>query len=74
LVLGLVVAVMISGQIVLLMGGRRPLDKRLRDLGTGGDAFALLWAAVLTLGATAAVIWAYRRPQPPARHQSSHDQ
>ena len=43
--LGLVVAVVISAQIVLLMGGRRPLDKRLRDLGTGGDAFGLLWAA-----------------------------
>ncbi|RZT20127.1 hypothetical protein EV649_3269 [Kribbella sp. VKM Ac-2569] len=100
LVLGLVVAVVISAQIVLLMGGRRPLDKRLRDLGTGGDAFALLWAAVLTMGAvgavigslldvpgaggavgvvlalltwTAAVVWAHRRPQPPARHQSSQD-
>lgn len=98
--LGLVVAVVISAQIVLLMGGRRPLDKRLRDLGTGGDAFGLLWAALLTMGAvvgvigsllgvagaggavgvvlalltwTSAVIWAHRRPQPPARHQSAHD-
>ena len=98
--LGLVVAVAISAQIVLLLGRRRPLDKRLRDLGAGGDAFGLLWAAVLTMGAAgavigslldvpgsgaavgvvlalltwiAAVIWAHRRPQPPARHQSSHD-
>ncbi len=98
--LGLVVAVVISAQIVLLTGGRRPLDKRLRDLGAGGDAFGLLWAAVLTMGAVgavigslldgagaggavgvvlallawiAAVIWAHRRPQPPARHQASHD-
>src|SRR5438874_9849284 len=55
-VLGLVVAVVISGQVLLPMERHRSIGKRLRDLGKGGDAFALLLAALLTFGAPAAVI------------------
>ncbi|NIK56934.1 hypothetical protein [Kribbella shirazensis] len=55
-VLLLVVALVLSAQVLLLMERRRPLDKRLRDLGTGGDGCALLLAALLTLGATGAAI------------------
>jgi hypothetical protein len=39
---------------VLVMGRRRPIEKRLRDLGTGGDAFGILLAGLLMFGATGA--------------------
>jgi hypothetical protein len=55
-VLGLVVALVISVQIVLLNGRRRSLGKRLRDLGWGGDAFGLLFGGVITIGATGTVV------------------
>jgi hypothetical protein len=54
-VLGAVIAVVVGAQLLLLMHRRRPLDKRLRDLGPGGDAFGLLLAGLLTLGATGAL-------------------
>ncbi|GAA1580906.1 hypothetical protein GCM10009804_41880 [Kribbella hippodromi] len=54
-VLGLLVALVISAQILMLMQRRRPAAKRLRDLGTGGDAYALLFAGMLTATATGAV-------------------
>lgn len=53
--LALAVAIVISAQLLLTMRPRRPLTKRLRDLGTTGDAFGLLIAAALpltTAGAT----------------------
>lgn len=55
-VLVLVVALVLCAQILLLMDRHRRLDKRLRDLGTGGDGCALLLVAALALGATGAVI------------------
>ncbi|GAA3136460.1 hypothetical protein JOF29_001217 [Kribbella aluminosa] len=54
--LALVVAVVVSAQLLLTMKPNRPLAKRLRDLGTGGDAFGLLIVAILTLTATGALI------------------
>jgi hypothetical protein len=55
-ILGLVVALVISGQLLMLMERHRPIDKRLRDLGWGGDAFALLLVGMLTMGAAGAVV------------------
>ncbi|MEU4391955.1 hypothetical protein [Kribbella sp. NPDC023855] len=45
----LLLAVVLSAQTFLLMGRRKPLDKRLRDL--GNDSFGLL-SIVLLLGGT----------------------
>lgn len=97
-ILGLVVALVVSGQLLMLMDRHRSIVMRLRDLGWGGDAFGLLLVGVLTVGAagavvgslfsapgggaaaglvlalliwTAALIWAHRQPQSPARHQRS---
>ncbi|MGZ0151370.1 hypothetical protein ACXJJ3_30250 [Kribbella sp. WER1] len=53
--LALAVAIVVSAQLLLTMRPRRPLTKRLQDLGTPGDAFGLLIAAALpltTAGAT----------------------
>lgn len=55
-VLVLVVAVVVSAQVLMLMEPRRAFDVRLRDLGRGGDAFALLLAGLLTSGAVGATV------------------
>ena len=55
-VLLLVVALVISAQILMLMERHRPIDKRLRDLGKGGDAYALLFVGMLTIGSIGAVV------------------
>jgi hypothetical protein len=52
----LALAVLIAAQCLLLMEPRRPIDMRLRDLSTGGDAPLLLIAAALVSGATGALI------------------
>ncbi|WP_141854021.1 hypothetical protein [Kribbella jejuensis] len=55
-VLVLLVAVVLSAQLLLLTARRRPLNSRLRDLATGGDSFTLLLAGLLTLGAIGAFV------------------
>ena len=56
-----VLAVLVSAQLLILMDRGIPLRKRLRDLGTGGDAASLLvvvllmgssrsWPAILLVG------------------------
>ncbi len=55
-VLGLLVALVISGQVLMLLERHRSIDKRLRDLGWGGDAFALLLVGMLTMGSAGAVV------------------
>ncbi len=52
----LVIALIISAQLAMMLDRDRTLRQRLRDLGTGGDAFSLLWIAMLLLGATGALI------------------
>jgi len=54
--LGLLIALVLSAQLLLLMERDRPLAKRLRDLSTGGDAFSILFAAFLTLGTLGALL------------------
>jgi nitrate reductase gamma subunit len=61
-ILGLVVALAISAQVLMLMECHRPIDKRLRDLGWGGDAFALLLVLMLTIGAVGAVVGSLSAP------------
>ncbi|MEV6284585.1 hypothetical protein [Kribbella sp. NPDC051770] len=55
----LVIALIISTQLLMLQERGRPLAKRLRDLGWGGDAFGLLWIAFLLLGGIAAFIGSF---------------
>lgn len=55
-VLLLVVALVISTQIMMLMERHRAIDRRLRDLGMGGDAFSLLAIGMLTMGSAGAVV------------------
>jgi hypothetical protein len=55
-VLLVVVALVIDAQILMLMERHRPIDKRLRDLGWGGDAFGLLFVGMLTMGSIGAVV------------------
>jgi hypothetical protein len=50
-VLVLIVAVVISGQVLMLMERGRSVRKRLRDLSLGGDASALLLVGALLCGA-----------------------
>ena len=54
-VIVLMVALVLSAQVLLLTERRRPLRHRLRDLGAGGDSFGILLAGVLTLGAVGAL-------------------
>jgi hypothetical protein len=48
--------IVISAQILMLMERHRPIDKRLRDLGKGGDAYSLLFVGMLTIGSIGAVV------------------
>ncbi|MEV0289218.1 MULTISPECIES: hypothetical protein [unclassified Kribbella] len=52
----LLVASVISVQVVILMERGRPMRKRLRDLGWGGDASSLLLVAALMTSAVGAVL------------------
>lgn len=54
-VIVLIVALVLSAQVLLLTARRRPLRHRLRDLGTGGDSFGILLTGLLTLGSAGAV-------------------
>ncbi|WBQ06780.1 hypothetical protein [Kribbella sp. CA-293567] len=55
-VLLLMIAIVISAQIFMLTDRHRPIDQRLRDLGTGGAAFSLLFVGMLTMGSTGALV------------------
>lgn len=52
----LLVASVISAQVVMLMGRGRSMRKRLRDLSWGGDASSLLVVAALLTSAVGAVV------------------
>jgi hypothetical protein len=52
----LLVASLISAQVVMLMERRRSLCERLRDLSWGGDASGLLLVAALMAGGVGAVV------------------
>lgn len=92
----LALAVIVSAQLLMMMGRRKPLATRLRSLDEGGDSSSLLIIGLLLGGALGAVIgslfnntgtgaaaglgaglltwllalvWAHKRPQPPARHR-----
>ena len=91
----LVVATIVSGQLLMMMDRHQVLGEATQEPGVGGDALTLLGVGMLLGGAlgavvgslsampvggaagagtgsviwTAAVIWAHRRPQPPAQHR-----
>lgn len=52
----LVIALIISAQLAVMLDRGRTLSQRLRDLGTGGDAFGLLYIAMLVLGPTGTLL------------------
>lgn len=52
----LVIALIISAQLTMMLDRHRTLVQRLQDLGWGGDAFGLLWIALLLSAATGALI------------------
>jgi hypothetical protein len=52
----LVIALIISAQLAMMLDRGRTVSQRLRDFGIGGDAFGLLYIAMLLLGATGALI------------------
>ncbi|MFG1816272.1 hypothetical protein ACGFIF_21130 [Kribbella sp. NPDC049174] len=52
----LLLAAIVSTQVLMLSSRRTPLDKRLRDLSEGGDAASLGIAASITFGALGAFI------------------
>ncbi|WP_427889281.1 hypothetical protein ACQHIV_38610 [Kribbella sp. GL6] len=54
--LALAVAIIVSAQLLLTTHPRRPLTKRLRDLGTTGDSFGLLLATALPLTTAGATV------------------
>jgi hypothetical protein len=56
----MLVASLISAQVVMLMERGRSMRKRLRDLSWGGDASSLLLVAALMTGAVGAVVGSFR--------------
>ncbi|MEU4604889.1 hypothetical protein AB0F43_18060 [Kribbella sp. NPDC023972] len=56
----LVVASVISAQVLMLMERGRSMRKRLRDLSWGGDASSILLVAALMTGSVGAVVGSLR--------------